>query len=380
MRILLLGEYSRLHNSLKEGLTALGHEVVLVGSGDGFKDYPVDFSIRPKICENKIINIFRQLVFRIIRFDIVRWEKAIRFYFLLHKLKGFDVVQLINECPVLTTRKLELILLKRINNQNEKLFLLSCGVDYLNVSYLMKNRPKKSILQPYFEDPSLKDFYNYILDYSSVEHFKIHDWVYNHCQGIIASDMDYVPPLQGNKKFLGLIPNPINTDILKYSAPESYSPIVIFLGINRWNYPQKGIRHFEEALEQIQKKYADRTEIVIVENLPYSKYIKSFHRAHIILDQTYAHDQGYNALEAMAKGKVVFTGAEDTFLKHYELKPDEVAINALPDVRYLVEKLSFLIENPDEITAIGKRARLFIEKEHDYVKIAGKYLEVWNSK
>ena len=45
MRILLLGEYSRLHNSLKEGLVQLGHEVIIVGDGDDFKDYPVDFSI-----------------------------------------------------------------------------------------------------------------------------------------------------------------------------------------------------------------------------------------------------------------------------------------------------------------------------------------------
>jgi len=35
MKILLIGEYSRLHNSLKEGLEKNGHNVTLVGSGDG---------------------------------------------------------------------------------------------------------------------------------------------------------------------------------------------------------------------------------------------------------------------------------------------------------------------------------------------------------
>jgi hypothetical protein len=34
----------------------------------------------------------------------------------------------------------------------------------------------------------------------------------------------------------------------------------------------------------------------------------------------------------------------------------------------------FLIENPKSIVAIGKRARAFIEKEHDYVSIANQYL------
>ena len=55
MKILLLGEYSRLHNSLKEGLVALGHEVTIVGCGDKFKKLPVDYSIYAQICnENKI--------------------------------------------------------------------------------------------------------------------------------------------------------------------------------------------------------------------------------------------------------------------------------------------------------------------------------------
>ena len=92
----------------------------------------------------------------------------------------------------------------------------------------------------------------------------------------------------------------------------------------------------------------------------------------------YAFDQGYNALEAMAKGKVVFTGAETEFMEYYNLT-ERVAINALPDVDSLVNELSHLIENPEEIIAIGKRARAFIEKEHDYIKIAERYLGVWTN-
>jgi glycosyltransferase involved in cell wall biosynthesis len=90
----------------------------------------------------------------------------------------------------------------------------------------------------------------------------------------------------------------------------------------------------------------------------------------------YGYDQGYNALEAMAKGKVVFTNADDIFEKHYNLS-EKVAVNAEPNVDYLVAQLSFFIENPNEIKAIGKRARTFIEKEHDHLKIASKYLAVW---
>lgn len=92
----------------------------------------------------------------------------------------------------------------------------------------------------------------------------------------------------------------------------------------------------------------------------------------------YAYDQGYNALEAIAKGKVVFTGAEQEWLEFYHLKEDTVAINALPDAEKIAEKLEWLINNPDKIVEISQNARAFIEREHHYIKIAEKYLNVWN--
>ena len=61
MKILLVGEFSRLHNSLKEGLLALGHDVTLVGTGDSFKNFPVDLSFEPILTTNlHINNVFSQ--------------------------------------------------------------------------------------------------------------------------------------------------------------------------------------------------------------------------------------------------------------------------------------------------------------------------------
>ena len=48
MKILLIGEYSRLHNSLKEGLEKNGHKVVINGFNDSFKNYPVDLKFIKK--------------------------------------------------------------------------------------------------------------------------------------------------------------------------------------------------------------------------------------------------------------------------------------------------------------------------------------------
>ena len=376
MKILLIGEFSRLHNSLKEGLVALGHDVILIGNGDGFKNYAVDVSTKAQWCESKLLQLPRKAIHKITKFDIATIEFGIRFYSHLKKLQGFDIVQLINESAIQTVPFLERYLLKKVIKQNSKLFLLCCGVDYTVAQYMMGKKGKYSIMNPYFENSKSHDEYQFILDFLSNSHKKTHDLVYANCRGIIASDIDYLLPMQNHSKFLGLIPNPINTDTIVFSDTKIEDKINIFLGINRGTYYTKGISFFEKALKIIATKYGASIDINVVENIPYNEYIKLYNKAHIVLDQVYAYDQGYNALEAMAKGKVVFTGAEAAFSDYYKLD-EKVAINALPDVNYLVAELSFLIENPNDIIAIGKSARQFIENEHQYVKIAEKYLETW---
>lgn len=380
MKILLVGEFSRLHNSLKEGLLALGHEVLLVNNGDGFKNFPADISIRAHFFKSKVGNIPRQIWFRIFNYDLALLEHGIRFWMVSKKLKNFDVVQFINESPIQTVSKLELFLIKRLFKQNDKVFLLCCGIDYMTVSHMLQKKDKYSVMNPYFEGiAEAKKQYEYYFDFINKAHQKIHRFLYANIRGVIASDLDYVAPLQGNLKYLGLIANPINTDKITVLENTISDKISIFLGINTGNSHKKGIPFFEKALAQIQQKYPDKVTITITKNIPYSEYQKHFDTAHILLDQVYCFDQGFNALEAMAKGKVVFTGAETEFLKHYQLQENEVAINALPDVNYLVEKLSFLIENPSEIDRIAKNAIQFIEKEHHYIKQAEKYVETWKT-
>jgi glycosyltransferase involved in cell wall biosynthesis len=377
MRILLVGEYSRFHNSLKEGLQELGHQVIIVSNSD-FRKYPVDFSIDSKFCNTKLINIFRQSIFRLFKYDIAKLELGLRFYLLLENFENFDIVQFISETPIKTTKKIEFFLLKKIFKKNKKIFVLSCGADYLNMKYDIENKNKKSILQAFFKNPKLTKEYASYFDILKENHKKIHEFVLANCRGIIANDFDYVDATKNHPKYLGIIPYPINFEKLNFEELRIENKIIIFLGFNEFNYHQKGIYYFEKALEIIAKKYDSKVEINIVKSIPYNEYINLYNKAHILLDQAYSYDQGYNALEAMAKGKVVFTGAEQNFIDYYKIR-ESVCVNAKPDIDHLVKELSFLIENPNEIIAIGKRARTFVEKEHDYIKIADKYLEVWNN-
>jgi glycosyltransferase involved in cell wall biosynthesis len=379
VKILLIGEFSRLHNSLKEGLQTYGNEVKIIANGDGFKNYPADYSTKAKFFESKLGNIPRQIIYRITNFDIAKIEIGLRFYFHIKKLRGFDVVQFINEKPIQTIPFLERFLLKIIFKNNSKSYLLCCGVDYNVVTYMLKRKDKYNIMNPYFENPNSVKNYDYMFAFLNKSHKKTHDFIYKNIKGVFASDFDYVLPMKNNSYFLGLIANPINIEKNNFIKTPIENKIIIFLGINRSTYFTKGITFFEQTLKIIESKYKDKIEIIITENIPYNQYINLYNNCHILLDQVYGYDQGYNALEAMAKGKVLFTGAETEFLEYYNLKEDEVAINALPDVEYLVAKLSFLIENPSKITEIGQNASEFVKREHDYIKIAGKYLEKWNS-
>lgn len=379
MKILLLGEYSRLHNSLKEGLVSLGHEVTIVASGDDFKKYDTDYTIDSAFLSRFwFIRKAKNLVYKITSIDLEKIERAVRFYFLLPKLKGFHHVQLINSDAIETYPFLARFLYKKTFKNIESRSLLVCGDETPVIDYLLKKELKYSVLTPYFEDATLRKQFEFPLKYRTKRYRKTFDWLHKNCNALIASDLDYKIPLEAMEYKTHFIPNPINTDTIEFKKLEINTKVVIFLGINRGSSIKKGISFFEKALTLIKEKYNDKVEIIITENVPYHQYISLYNKAHILLDQVYAYDQGYNALEAMAKGKVVFTGAENEFTKQYNLT-ERVAVNALPDVESLVSELSFLIENPEEIIAIGKRARTFIEKEHHYIQIAEKYVEAWNT-
>lgn len=377
MKILLVGEFSRLHNSLKEGLLSLNHTVSIIGSGDDFKEFPVDYSINPKfILSSSLLMFINKVFFKLFKSDLVLLEKGIRFYFLLPKLKNYDVVQLINSDAIETYPFASRYLLTKLFNQNQKLSLLICGEDTPIIKYLLKKEMKYSILSPLFAAKKSAKSYNYSLKYVQTNYRKTFDFIAGKSSSIITSDLDYKIPMEKMGYDSHFIPNPINIDKIKFEPLKIEGKIIIFLGINESSAVKKGSEFFEKALEIIKEKYPNQVETIVTRSIPYQQYIAAYNKAHILLDQIYSYDQGYNALEAMAKGKVVFTGAENEFYKEYNLT-EKVAVNALPDVDYLVNELSFLIENPNELIAIGKRARSFVEKEHHYIKIAEKYLEVW---
>jgi glycosyltransferase involved in cell wall biosynthesis len=377
MNILLVGEYSRLHNSLKEGLEQLGHQVVIIGFNDGFKKFPVDLPLYQK-WNSGFLKKIKVLVYKLVGFNITSWLTYRQFKSYEAQLANFDVVQLINENAFYCGHYFEKKMLQFLFENNKKVFLMCCGTDYLTVKYYFENPTFMSLLPPYLKGKIKPEHFENVLKFRKEAFRKTHEYIYQNIQGVIASDIDYDIPMRHELKYLGMIPNPINSDKISCIPLEINNKIIIFHGINAESYFKKGNDYFEKALAIIEKKYPDQVEIITTRSVPYSQYIELYNKAHILLDMVYGYDQGFHALEAMAKGKVVFTCAEKEFYDYYQLQ-ERVNINARPDVPYLVDQLSQLIENPNDIIEIGKNARRFVEKEHNYKAIAAQYCSLWQT-
>ena len=116
MKILLLGEYSNVHWTLAQALRRLGHEVTVVSNGDEWKAYPADISLIRKPG---------------------RWGRLtylLRVLLLLPKLRGYDVVQLINPVHFVDLKAERAVrIYDYLRRHNKKVFLGAFGYDYYYV-------------------------------------------------------------------------------------------------------------------------------------------------------------------------------------------------------------------------------------------------------
>ena len=123
MKILLLGEYSNVHATLAKGLRALGHEVTVASNGDFWKDYPRDIDLSRKY---------------------TKWGGicyCLRLLKVLPRLRGYDVVQLIN--PLFLELKASLVfpVYRYLRRYNKKVVLGAFGMDYYWVSECCLKKP-----------------------------------------------------------------------------------------------------------------------------------------------------------------------------------------------------------------------------------------------
>lgn len=357
MKILLLGEFSALHNNLKDGLTELGHDTIIAAHCDGFKKIASDIAFDAKYPY------------------FVRTQEKIAPLVLLKKLCHFDIVQIMNpflfynpSFPFNLTFKL---FIDNIIKNNRKVFLLAAGEDAYYWKY-GKNSFRYSPFADYLKYDLQKD-HSFL---ESTKAFKINEYVVNRVKGIIPIMYEYEHCYSAINKLLPTIPIPINIDKIKYSNNKPGKKLVVFHGLNRYGF--KGTHYVEEAFSYLKKKYPNDLTLIIDGKMPLNKYLKVMKETNVVIDQLSSYSLGVNGIYALALGKVVLGGAEPESLRSLNITQSPV-INLTPNAHSIIHAIEQLLENRKIIESISLQSRVFAEQVHSHKKIAKQYIETWTS-
>ena len=366
-----MGEYSNVHATLADGLRQLGHQVTVLSNGDFWKNYPRDI-------------------------DLVRkpgkWggiAYMARLYALLPKLRGYDVVQLIN--PMFLELKAERILpvYRYLKRHNGKIILGGFGMDYYWVNGCCNDKPLR--YSDFNMGESLRtnaDALKERKDWLGTEKERLNRTIAGECDGIVTGLYEYwacYHPVYPAKTTF--IPLPIKPHIAASAQKDSSThveacqvppmsipeKIKVFIGINRSRSEYKGTDIMLKAALAIEEKYPDKIELRKAENLPFQEYVKMMNGSDAILDQLYSYTPSMNPLEAMARGIICIGGGEPEnyeIINETQLRP---IINVLPCYKSVYEELENLILHSEQIPLLKKQSMEYIEKHHHYIKVAQKY-------
>lgn len=363
MRILLLGEYSNVHNTLAKGLRALGHSVTVISDGDGWKDYPRD------------IDLARNLTSRTGRLSFLwRLLKA------LPKMRGYDVVQLIN--PIFVELKAERIMpiYRYLRRNNGKIVLGAFGMDYYWASINTDIRPLRYSDFNFGNTPRTDiEAQRFRNEWIGTAKEKLCKDIAKDSNGIVAGLYEYwatyneVSDLRGKMQF---IPFPI--DLPDNPNTGHSGPFKLFAGISRDRSAYKGTDIMLKAAQDLQAQYPDLMELRIAQGVPFEQYKRMMEGADAILDQLYSYTPAMNSLLAMSKGIINVGGGEPenySILGETELLP---IVNVEPNYDSVYRELERLVLNPNLIPELKRQSVEYVKRHHEYIKVAQQYLDFYS--
>lgn len=361
MKILLIGEYSNVHATLAEGLRELGHSVTVISNGDFWKNYPRDIDVTRKPGMLGGISLMARL------------------YTLLPRMRGYDIVQLIN--PIFFELKAERLFwfYRYLRLHNKRVYLGAFGMDWYWVHTCTYQKPLR------YSDFNFGDKVRtdaeavvYQRDWLGTAKERLNQMIAHDCDGIITGLYEYwacYHPVFPDKTTF--IPFPIRMPE-KYSTERAQnSKVVLFIGINKERSAYKGTDIMHKAAKDIQQKYPHYTKLVVAESVPFAQYQQMMESSDAILDQLYAYTPSMNPLLAMSKGIICIGGGEPEnyeIINETQLRP---IINVEPTYDSVYHELELLVLNPDRIPLLKRQSIEYVAKHHDYLKVARQYLDFW---
>lgn len=368
MKILLLGEYSNVHNTLARGLRALGHEVVVASDGDGWKDYPRDVDL--KRLSLGVASSVRYML------RLVRQFRT---------FKGYDVVQLIN--PVFIHLKAERIyrFYDYLRRHNRSVVLGAFGMDHYYVKACLDFHTFRysdfnfGSAERHSEENDV-----FKCDWLHGEKGRLNRYVAADCDAIVSGLYEYDASYRNEpalREKLHFIPFPVVSQAaVTCHLHEAGTPLRFFIGIQKSRSVYKGTDIMWHALQRVAKERPVGCVVRKAESVPFAQYVQMMNESEVILDQLYSYTPAMNALEAMSRGLVNVGGAEP---ENYEILHEEhlrPIINVLPDEEDVYRCLLELVDHREELfPRLQRESMEYIAKHHDYIVVARKYEQLYRS-
>lgn len=356
-KILLLGEFSNLHNMLSTSLREYGVDSFVVGSPNGFRGLKADLSLSSSLPGVS-----------------GRVHAALKPIININKLLDYDVVQAITYeqfHPIINNS-----MLKLISRFSERFCSLSTGCDsYLN-SYLSSDHPYKSICTDCLQfdqkriecrtcEPDSVNSQELLYDLSSV----IIPMQIEYRESILRTQ--FAAKVTNVHRLPFFKPQITNSPLRSYSKNTS---IKVAHGLNRYGF--KGTRIVEDAIKLIQVENIKGIELTVLPRMPLDTYLTVISEFDAVVDQLYFESYGYNALYAMSMGLPVIGSVTDRALAEIGIFANPFVFSP-PSARELVDVLIKLRDRRTLLEIHSQMGIEFVSAVHSPDETIPQFLSTW---
>ena len=377
MKILLIGEASFLHNTLKKGLVERGHRVTTMSDGNGWHDAPRDIDLRRDGRWGKLGGL--RVVWQLLRH--------------LPQLCGNDVVQIHNYQFVPLMYRWNTLLLRFLKLTNRRVVKGCFGDDpqifrrqaqgvpaysdtywsgQLQNAELHRDRIAEVIEHgaeaswrktTAMADALVACLYEYWLDYNEPPY---------------AAKLHYVPlPIECEEMVRWC-----DGEMVKCVGNDAPShPLTILIGLQPKRDFMKGAMKIAAFVEEVARRHPGKVQIKYVEGVPYDEYMHLLAEADVLVDQLYSYTPSMNSLAAMARGTVVIGGGEEEYYEFIGEDTLRPIINVRPDVpdEENIAAIERALFTDGTLERMAQESIQFVHKYHDYRHVAEQYEQLYRS-
>ena len=377
MKILLIGEASFLHNTLKKGLLERGHRVLTMSDGNGWHDAPRDIDLRRDGRWGKLGGL--RVVWQLLRH--------------LPQLCGNDVVQIHNYQFVPLMYRWNTLLLRFLKLTNRRVVKGCFGDDPQIFRRQAQGVPAYS--DTYWSGQLQNAELHRDRIAEVVEHGAEASWrkTTRMADALVACLyeywLDYNEPPYAAK--LHYIPLPMECEemvrwcdgeMVKCVGNDAPShPLTILIGLQPKRDFMKGAMKIAAFVEEVARRHPGKVQIKYVEGVPYDEYMHLLAEADVLVDQLYSYTPSMNSLAAMARGTVVIGGGEEEYYEFIGEDTLRPIINVRPDVpdEENIAAIERALFTDGMLERMAQESMQFVHKYHDYRHVAEQYEQLYRS-